>query len=75
MFLGGGGGGAVIDIYFNIVIFKASMCFQKIFIVVYFIVTNKFLFKTKNIFLISAQERLDVVSKQKGNISVSAKMI
>ncbi len=46
---------------------------------VYLILTNKFLLKTnqiKNILLIiSAQERLGVVSKQNGNISVSAKMI
>ncbi len=55
------------------------MCCQKTFIMVYLILTNKFLLKTnqiKNILLIiSAQERLGVVSKQNGNISVSAKII
>ncbi len=52
---------------------------QKILIRVYLILTNKLLLKTnqnkKNILLIiSAQEKLGVVSKQKGHISVSAKI-
>ncbi len=49
-----------------IVIFKASIYCQKTFIIVYLILTNKFLLKTiKNILLIiSAQERVGVASKQ-----------
>ncbi len=66
----GGGGGMQRLIYILfIVIFKASMYCQNTFIIVYLILTNKFLLKLtkiKNIlFIISAQERLGVACKQK----------
>ncbi len=39
------GGGAVIDIWFIYSYFQVLMCGQKTFIVVYLILTNKFLLK------------------------------
>ncbi len=59
-----------------IVIFKASICCQKKLNVDLILKNKLILNKIKYILLIiSAQERLGVVSKQKGNISVSAKNI